>query len=251
MTKDNLHSSHRKRLKNRFLQEGLESFEDHQVLELALFFAIPRKDTNPIAHRLLRRFGSLASVLNAPISELVKVEGMGEHAAIFLKMQHGLLLKYQASFYQQKLNLSSHKECMKLVHERMKYLNHEEFHVLCLDSSMRLINYLPMFKGTVNSATVNLREVTSKVLELDSSAIVMAHNHPSGVAYPSPEDLSLTESLLTALKYQDVEVLDHLICTSTNCYSMLKDNKIFELKQKINSRIPKLFLAQKTGGFTD
>lgn len=251
MTEENLHLSHRKRLKNRFLQEGLENFEDHQVLELALFFAIPRKDTNPIAHRLLMRFGSLAEVLNAPISELVKVEGMGEHAALFLKMQHGLLLKYQASFHQDKLNLSSHKECVRLVHEKMKYLNHEEFHVLCLDSSMRLIKYLTLFKGTVNSATVNLREVTSKVLELDSSAIVVAHNHPAGVAYPSPEDITLTESLLTALRYQDVEVLDHLICTSTTCYSMLKDNKIFEIKQKINSRIPKLFVAQKTGGFTD
>lgn len=251
MAKENLHINHRNRLKNRFLQEGLESFEDHQVLELALFFAIPRKDTNPIAHRLLKRFGSLAGVFNAPVSELVKVEGMGEHAAVFLKMQHGLLLKYQASFHEEKPNLSSHRECMRLVHERMKYLNHEEFHVLCLDSSMRLIKYLPLFKGTVNSATVNLREVTSKVLELDAAAIVVAHNHPSGVAYPSPEDLGVTESLLIALKYQDVELLDHMICTSTNCYSMLKDNKISELKQKINSRIPRLFVAQKTGGFTD
>ena len=252
MTKDNdLHKSHRMRLKKRFLQDGLDSFEEHQVLELMLFYAVPRKDTNPIAHRLLERFGNLAGVFNAPIAELAKTDGIGESTAVFLRLQHGILLKYQESYSEEKINLSSHKACINFIAEKMRYLNHEEFHILCLDSSLKLIKYLPMFKGTVNAATVNLRELTAKILELDSSAIVVAHNHPSGVAYPSMEDIDITEVLLTALKYQDVELLDHLIITNKSHYSMLSDNKMTELKNKINSKIPRLFVAENIGGFKD
>lgn len=247
----NLHTFHRKRLKSRFLKDGLSSFEEHQVLELILFYALPRKDTNPIAHKLLEKFGSLAGVFNAPLIELLKIDGVGENAAIFLKMQHDLLLKYQSSYHDKKINLSSHKACVDFIKEKMRYLNHEEFHIICLDSSLKLIKYLPMFKGSVNATSINLRELTTNILQLDSSAIVIAHNHPSGVAYPSQEDLQITEVLLTALKYQDIELLDHIIITTKNYYSMLKENNITELKNKINSKIPKLFVAQKTGGFKD
>lgn len=253
MTKEenNLHDNHRQRLKSRFLEEGFSTFEEHQVLELALFYAIPRKDTNLIAHRLLKKFGSLAEVLNAPLTELVKVEGIGESAAIFLKMQHGLLLKYQLSYYDEKINLSSHKACVNFISEKMRFLNHEEFHILCLDSSMKLLKYLPMFKGTVNAATINLRELTSKILQIDSCAVIIAHNHPSGIAYPSQEDIDLTEILLMAFKYQDIELLDHMIITNKGCYSMHKENKMAELREKINKKIPKLFVAEKTGGFKE
>lgn len=245
----NLHASHRSRLKSRFLKEGLSSFEEHQVLEMALFYALPRIDTNPLAHLLLQKFGNIAGVLNAPMSELLKVKGIGKNAAIFLKMQHGLLLRYQSSYHEEKINLSNHRLCVEYIERKMKYLNHEEFHIMCLDSSLRLIKYLPLFKGTVNATSVNLRELTTNVLQLDASAVVIAHNHPSGIAYPSLEDVEVTEVMLTALKYQDIDLLDHIIITSKSNYSMLKDNKISELKNKINSKIPKLFVAQKTGGF--
>lgn len=245
----NLHLEHRQRMKKRFLAEGLDNFEEHQVLEMLLFFVLPRMYTNPVAHRLLEKFGSIAGTFNAPITELEKVKGIGHNAAVFLKMQHGLLLKYQQSYHKEKLNLSSHKMCVNYIYEKMKYLNHEEFHLLCLDSSLNLIKYIPMFKGTINTTSINIRQLTAKVLALDSSAVVAAHNHPSGTAYPSFEDIELTEILLTALKYQDVEFLDHIIVTGRAHYSMLSDNKIAELKNRINSRTPKLFLAQKTGGF--
>lgn len=248
--RENLHQNHRQRLKNRFLSEGMDAFEEHQALELLLFFALPRKDTNPIAHRLLKKFGSIAGVFNAPLSELQNVEGVGEHAALLIKMQHSLLLKYQQSYHNEKLNLSSHKMCINYIYEKMKYLNHEEFHILCLDSSLNLIKYIPMFKGTINAASINIRQLTAKVLSLDCAALVVAHNHPSGTAYPSFEDIELTEILLTALKYQDIELLDHIIITSKAHYSMLTDNRIAELKERINNKIPKLFIAQKTGGFT-
>ncbi len=247
----NLHESHRQRLKARFLKEGLSSFEEHQVLEMALFYALPRKDTNPVAHLLLERFGSIAGVLNAPLAELLKVKGIGESAALFLKMQHGLLLRYQSNYNDKKINLSSHKSCIEFIEQKMKYLNHEEFHLMCLDSSLKLIKYIPMFKGTVNAASINLRELTSSILLLDGSAAVIAHNHPSGVAYPSQEDMEITEVLLTALKYQDIELLDHIIVTSKGHYSMLSDNKISELKNKINNKIPRLFVAENIGGFKD
>lgn len=250
MTKDkNLHVSHRKRLKTRFLKDGLSSFDEHQVLEMALFYALPRRDTNPVAHILLERFGSISGVLNAPIAELIKVKGIGESAAVFLKMQHGLLMRYQTSYTQEKINLTNHRQCVEYIESNMKYLNHEEFHILCLDASLCLIKYIPMFKGTVNAANINLRELTSNVLMLDSSAVVVAHNHPSGVAYPSQEDIDITEALLTALKYQEIDLLDHIIITCKGNYSMLKDNKISELKEKINNKIPRLFVAQKTKDF--
>lgn len=247
----NLHESHRKRLKSRFLKEGLSSFEEHQILEMSLFYALPRKDTNPLAHILLERFGSIAGVFNAPLAELLKVKGIGESAAVFLKMQHGLLLRYQSSYEEEKINLSSHKLCIEFIERKMKYLNHEEFHIVCLDASLSLLKYLPMYKGTINAASINLRELTSSILQLDASAVVIAHNHPSGVAYPSQEDIDITEVLLTAFKYQDIELLDHVIVTCRSHYSMLSDNKISELKNKINGKIPRLFVAQKIGGFKD
>jgi DNA repair protein RadC len=247
----NLHESHRERLKSRFLREGLSTFDEHQVLEMALFYAIPRKDTNPLAHTLLERFGSLSGVFNAPVSELVKIKGIGENAAVFLKMQNGLLLRYQSSYNDERINLSSHRLCVEYIEQKMKYLNHEEFHILCLDASLKLIKYLPMFKGTINAATVNLRELTSKLLQLDVSAVVVAHNHPSGLPYPSKEDIDITETLLCALKYQDIELLDHVIITSKAHYSMMADDKINELKNKINARIPKLFIAQKVKEFDE
>lgn len=251
MTKDNSHTSHRERLRNRFVRQGLTDFEPHQILELVLFYAIPRKDTNPIAHRLLKRFGTLADVFNAPITELVKIEGIGENAAVFLKMQHDLLLKYEESFHQPRLSLSSHKASVKFVEDRLRYLNHEEFHVVCLDCSLKLIKHLPMFKGSINSASVNLRELTSAILQIDTSAVIVAHNHPTGVAMPSQEDLELTEVLMTSLKYQDIELLDHIIVAGSSHYSFYSDGMILKLRHKINQKIPKLFVAQNTGDFDD
>ena len=249
MAKENPHLNHRERLKERFMQFGLEGFEPHQVLELALFFAIPRKDTNPIAHRLLKRFGSLADVFNAPAAELIKVEGIGQHAALFLKLQHGLLLRYQQCLHTPRTSFQQHNNCVSFFTEKMMYLAQEEFQVLCLDASLRLIKHLTLFRGTVNSTSVNLRDFTAQVLWLDTAAVIVAHNHPSGVAAPSPDDMLLTETLLMSLKYQDIDLLDHIIISPQGYYSFYKQNIIQQLKEKINLKVPKLFAAQKTGDF--
>lgn len=250
MSKENLHINHRERLKERFLKEGLTGFLPHQVLELALFYAIPRKDTNPLAHKLLKQFGTLADVFNAPIEELRKVDGIGEHAAVFLKMQHGLFLKYRECLHQPRQSFKSHSLCTEFFEEQLRYLNTEEFHALCLDSGLRLIRHLPLFKGTVNSTTVNIRELTSKILMIDTAAVIVGHNHPSGVPHPSQDDVLLTETLLTSLKYQDIDLLDHIIISPQGNFSFYKSRQLQQLKEKINSKIPRLFAAQDTGDFT-
>lgn len=249
MSKENLHLQHRDRLKQRFLEHGLDSFEPHQILELILFFAIPRKDTNPIAHNLLKRFGSLAEVFNAPASELEKVDGIGPHASMFLKVQHSLFLKYHEIQSEKKLDLKKHDACVDFIKQKLKYLNREEFHITCVDNKLQLIRHLPLFKGNVNSAVINIRELTAKVLETDASAVIISHNHPSGYPQPSEEDEYITETLMLSLKYQDVELLEHIIIAGEEHYSFHKNGKMSKYRENINKKIPRLFVAQPNGGF--
>ena len=152
-----IHDGHRQRLKNRFRKEGLDSFEELQVLELLLFYCIPRQDTNPIAHALLKRFETLDQVLDASPEELQKVPGMGEGAATFLSLVHAVDRRYQISKEQNLRILDTVDKCGKYLWSRLKDLRYETVYLLCLDAKCRVLCCKKIGEGSVNSAAIPIR----------------------------------------------------------------------------------------------
>lgn len=203
---------HRERLKRRFLNEGLENFEPHNVLELLLFYAIPRIDTNPIAHRLMDRFGSLSEVFNASVSELCSVEGIGENAAVFLKLM-GESLKYCQSDTEKtdRMTFDQEKRIGKYLIGKYRGLQNEVVFLLIFDGKRRLIETYKVYEGSVSSAGVNIRRMAQIALENRAVAVILAHNHPGGIAFPSSDDLLVTASLKKALMLLDIDLVAHYI----------------------------------------
>ncbi len=209
---ENKHDGHRERLKNRFEKEGLRKFEPHNVLEMALFYVIPRKDTNEIAHDLIDRFGSFSEVLDAPVYELEKVNGIGHNAAVFISF-----LKEIHSYYQDdKVNGGEYygrEEISEYIFARLSCLTEEHVMVVCVDNTMKMICADIICKGSVNSTAFSIREIVNCALRHNAVAIILAHNHPRGYPLPSRDDLDTTKAVRDALASVSVALLDHIICS--------------------------------------
>lgn len=218
--KANLHSGHRQRMRARFLKEGLDNFEDHQALELILFYAIPRGDTNEIAHRLLKHFGRLSAVFDARISDLQQVQGVGEQAALLINTLPALMRRYHHDrIVRDAPVLNSAQAVSDYLMPLMAGRTREVFYVLCLDSQLRVKFPAQISQGTVKDAFVHPREVVEAALAHHASAVVLAHNHPSGEVTPSKSDHQLTQQLVQALGIIDIKVLDHVIIADEDSYS--------------------------------
>ncbi len=202
---------HRKRLKERFVQCGLDDFNEFNALELLLFYTIPQKDTNPIAHRLIEKFGSFPEVLDAEYDDLITVDGVSDHTASFLK-----LIPQAARYYQSK-KLEERKEFATLqdIGDYLvgKYVGivKETVYMLLLDNKRSLISCERVHEGSVNSAAISVRKMAETALKKRAAAVVIAHNHPEGLAIPSPDDLLITKSLRSALMTLEIEFIDHFI----------------------------------------
>ncbi len=214
-----IHKGHRQRLRQRFLENNLTGFADHEVLELLLFYCIPRKDTNPLAHQLMDRFGSFAKVLEAPVSELKKVEGIGENAATFLS-----LMRYVSGHYQQDrfpkntifYDSAQYGEYLKgFFNEQV-----EEAYLLCLDAKRMELSCKKVAEGNVNATQISVRKIVETALLEKATFVVLAHNHPSGYAIPSTEDVFTTKLLVDALSAVDVVLLDHVVVASGDYVSI-------------------------------
>ena len=178
------HAGHRDRLKNRFLEEGLDGFDEINVLELLLFYALPRQDTNPIAHELLNRFGSLAGVLEAPTEALAQIPGMGRHAATLVSLIPALCRRYMVSRQEDRPYLTSTTQCGDYLIPRFFGFRDEVVGLLCLDAKCRVISCQEIGRGSVNSAGVPTRKIVECALAANAISVVLAHNHPSGIALP-------------------------------------------------------------------
>nr|VFK40205.1 MAG: DNA repair protein RadC [Candidatus Kentron sp. SD]VFK45749.1 MAG: DNA repair protein RadC [Candidatus Kentron sp. SD]VFK78449.1 MAG: DNA repair protein RadC [Candidatus Kentron sp. SD] len=207
-------------MRNRFLSEGLDNFEDHQVLELILFQAFPRGDTNPIAHLLLRRFGSLSGVLEADPADLATVEGVGKRAATFLALLPAITRRY---FHDRVTRGQPRLDTPKLVAEYfiplMAGRSQEVFYLLCLDTQCRVLYPALLSEGTVRETHVHPRHVVEAAIRHRAASVILAHNHPSGATRPSRQDRELTRRLVQALGGVDIAVLDHVIVGGDNVYS--------------------------------
>ena len=219
------HDGHRERLRERFRKEGLANFQEHEVLELFLFYCLPRKDTNELGHALIKRFGSLANVLETPAEELAKLPGMGINAATFLTLIAQLERYYLMHKNDEKI-LASLDDCGKYLANCFRNQRNETVMLLCLDAKCKVISCNEVGQGSVNSAAVPIRRVVEMALGVNASSAILAHNHPSGLAIPSGEDIQTTRRLALALDAVEIQLVDHIIVADSD-YVALRQSGLY------------------------
>ncbi len=217
-----IHEGHRQRVKNRFAKEGLDSFEPHQVLELLLFYCIPRRDTNAIAHNLLEKFGTFHQVLDAPMRELEKVEGMGKNAARFLSLIRETDRYYQISCNTERKALHTIEECGRYLAAFFEGQKNETVYLLCLDAKCMVLSCQKVSEGSINSVGVPIRKIVDIAMSTNATSVVLAHNHPSGLALPSSDDITTTLKLAKALALVDVVLNDHVVVADGDYISFVQ-----------------------------
>jgi len=220
-----LHEGHRERLRKRFLEEGLDAFTEIEVLELLLFYCIPRKNTNEIAHLLLNRFGSFTQVLEASPADLKQVDGMGDISASFISLIPAAARYYGVARVKQEKVLKTLDACGEYLLEYFKGLSKETVYLLCLDAKCKVLGCPWIGEGNVNSASIPIRRVVEMALALNATAVVLAHNHPSGIALPSQEDIATTKKLAMALSGVDIVLADHIVIADGDYTSMTLSGK--------------------------
>ncbi len=222
----NIHEGHRKRLKERFQLEGLEHFSEVNALELLLFYCVPRKDTNPLAHRLLNHFGSLSGVMGADFAELMQVEGVTEHIAIYLTMISQFSRYTAIKEVPKKVRLTTTQQCGRYMIPFFQGRTKETVAVACLDASCRVICCKIVGEGSVTSANFSIRKVVELALSSKAASVVLAHNHPGGVAIPSAEDIATTVELAQALSGLDIILADHIVVCG-NDFTSFVDSRTY------------------------
>lgn len=217
-----IHDGHRERLKERFAKNGLDDFTDIQVLELLLFYCIPRQDTNDLAHQLLKRFGSFSQVLETSPEELKKVKGIGDNAALFLKLIPALGQYYSADKSKRNTVLRSTDACGEFLMAQLDGRCNETVYLLCLDAKCKVLSCQQVGEGGINSAGVPIRRVVEVALAANATTAVLGHNHPSGIALPSNEDILTTRRIAAALDAVEVTLADHIVVADGDYVSMLQ-----------------------------
>ena len=214
------HSGHRERVKTEFLARGLEGWPDHRALELLLFYALPQRDTNGLAHELIERFGSLAGVLDASRDELCKVKGVSGHTAVLLKLLPALFARYE----QERADLG---RLIRTTEDAVAYLTpyffgarNEMSYILCLDSKRKALGVRKVAEGSIHAADISIRRVVEEAMGLRASGLYLAHNHISNLAFPSAEDWNTTDTLRAVLSSVSLELIDHIIFVDGDAVSL-------------------------------
>lgn len=223
-----VHDGHRARLRERFLQEGLEHFTDIQVLELLLFYCISRRDTNPIAHALLDHFGSLSQVLEAPVEELSSVSGIGENTAVFLHLVTQVGRAYLTDRASRIKVLPTLESCAQYMQPLFFGQKVEMVYLLCLDAKCKVLSCRKIAEGNVNATGLSVRKIVETALSANASSVVLAHNHPGGLAIPSAEDIQTTHRVAAALQAVDVRFVDHIVVADDDYVSMVQSGHSFD-----------------------
>lgn len=215
-----MHEGHRQRLRERFRREGLEHFAPHEVLELLLFYTRARGNVNPLAHRLLEVFGSLKGVLEAPVEQLMAVEGVGEETASLLAMTVPLFRRYEMCLCQETQKLKHFRDVESYCRALLTGLRKERFYIICINSQMKVLGQRIIAEGDLSEVLAYPRLVVETALNQNAYGVILCHNHPGGEAVPSIGDVDVTISLEALLAKLGVCLLDHVIVADGKTYSM-------------------------------
>lgn len=217
------HTGHRERLRSRYHREGLEGFAPHEVLELLLTYAIPRIDTNPLAHALVDRFGSLSAVMEASPAELEQVPGIGKQASTLLNLLLPLFRMYAQEKLLPRRQLDTYANLSAYCHTLYLGANVEMFHVLSLDARLNLLAAHCLSQGTPSEVSIQPRAVLQELMCRNAVAAVICHNHPSGSPEPSQADIDITGEILRILDSVGIRLVDHVIVGGNKDYSFFSN----------------------------
>lgn len=224
---ENVHKGHRERLKNKFLNHSEAVLSEHEFLELLLFFSVPQKNTNELAHKLLAEFGSFSQLIEADYEVLRNIEGVKDHTACLLKVALSCASKYIS----EKNDISKMKITPHNIGTFAKNLflghNEEVSYALLLDKDCYIKKVKRISIGTMGYTPIYPREIVKFALSQNEPYLIMMHNHPNGTAQPSEADIETTKSLINALSYVDVRLVDHVIVAGNNTISLAKDYGLF------------------------
>lgn len=221
-----IHDGHRARLRARYIEEGLAHFNEIDTLELLLFYAIPRRDTNELAHLLLQQFGSLDGVLGATTGDLCAVPGISENTAVLLHLFNDVARKCEISRQSIRI-VNSSQDAGTFLLPYFYGLRDETVYLLCLDAKGKVLDCRALFKGSANGVAIAIRKIVEVALSVNATSVIMAHNHPGGLALPSAEDRASTLRIRTALQNLDIVLIDHIIVADQDFISMA-DSGLFQ-----------------------
>jgi len=214
---------HRKRLRQKFLTAGMGAFHEYEVVEFLLTFAIPRKNVKPQAKELLREFGSLKGIVDAEIGDLERIKGVGKESAIVIKFIRELATLYLKQKAKEKPQIACTSELLDFCKTAMGGKKDEEFCVIYLDAQNQIIEFETVQKGIANQAVVYPRQVLERALRMKASALILAHNHPSGHVRPSDADIRLTKTIQETAKALDILIHDHIIIGENRFFSFREE----------------------------
>ena len=220
MGKESIHSGHRRRVKDEFRKLGLEHFPPHKVLELLLFYAIPRGDTNEIAHHLIERFGSLSGVLGAPLDLLERSPGIGPESAAYLKIIGSVARLYREDGKAEVKSVRSTEQAKDFMSRRLFHEQVECFQMLCLGRNGNILYSERIFEGSSGKVDIVISDILHLALSSRATKVVIAHNHPGGICNPSREDLHTTGLVSGELRRLGIELMDHIIVAEDGVCSM-------------------------------
>jgi DNA repair protein RadC len=221
-----MNDGHRQRLRERFEQSGFNGFHDHEVIELLLSYAIPRRDVKPLAKELLSRFGSLSAVVDAPVVHLKQIDGVGSHASVLLAMVPRLIDRYLQDRWKRNESFHSTQDAVRYLSSLLRTERNEVFSILALNSQNALISAEEIQRGSVNRTAVFPRLVVEACLKHRATAVILAHNHPGGDPNPSSADRQLTRKLKRLLNDLDIQVHDHIIVAGLAYYSFAEHQEL-------------------------
>lgn len=208
---DNIHEGHRERVRKRFLDEGLDSFKDHEILELILYYCIPKKDTNALAHRMITEFGTFTDLLEADPRDIVRRCGISLNTATLISLCVPLTRRYMKDKWGERPVINSSSKAGEYALSLFAGRIYEAFFTICLDSQNRVNHAALVHEGTINEAPVYPRIIVETALRHKANSVILAHNHPGGSLKPSSADIEVTKKIYAALKPISIHVVDHVI----------------------------------------
>ena len=232
--KKNIHKGHRQKVRESYYKSGLDGEPDHRILEFLLFFGIPYKDTNVIAHELIEKFGSFSGVLKASVEELKGVKGMTENAACLISLILPVYKRYADDILSKKPVLTTTEEIVEFIRPKFIGAADEKIFLLCFDSNHSLLTVRLLSEGDISSASFDMRSLASAVLETKAQSAILVHNHPNGIALPSVDDVETTKTVYNFLQTIKVTLLNHIIISDVGHCSMIDFPKFAHIFYGLN-----------------
>jgi len=223
---ESIHKGHRGRIRKRFSLNGLEGFSDVEAIEMLLFYALPRRNTNELAHELLHGLGGFRGVFEARDKDLMRINGIGENAAQLIRLVAELGRRYMISGRREDMRIHSSADAGRYLAPLFSFETIEQVYMLCMDESGRIRSCCKVAQGNFDKVDFSSRDILNAAMNAETSRVIIAHNHPSNSALPSSADIAATQTLIKAFRFINVELYDHIIICGSDFISLRESGYI-------------------------